>query len=339
MTKLFYYFFISLPISNFVFSQSPELSLREFASGQIKKGVRSIGMGGDGATWGNYSLVWKDSSTALIDGGVTNYTNNNNFSFTAVGITTPSIWHGLTIYAIELSQYASNISTSLKSPVFGSNAASVLGDANNQALFLKAALPIDNHFSVGILISYERSQFNAVSDSNPTNYVRYQTNWLPSGGFGISYQPNKRLLVGFRALINQDMENRIDNVSTSKGLNSTQEYRLGASIGLWKGALVDVGGNLRHRHNAISNTDLSRTEPNIGFEQNLFQKHLALRVGLDETSKTCGFSLKYQSITFDFAYLNNIGFERVGNIFGTNSNSFISTLVFHYGNFKNKKHI
>lgn len=39
------------------YGQSPEFSLREFASGQIKKGVRSIGMGGDGATWGNYSLV------------------------------------------------------------------------------------------------------------------------------------------------------------------------------------------------------------------------------------------------------------------------------------------
>ena len=53
------------------YGQNPEFSLREFASGQIKKGVRSIGMGGDGATWGNYSLVWRDSSTALLDAGVT----------------------------------------------------------------------------------------------------------------------------------------------------------------------------------------------------------------------------------------------------------------------------
>src|SRR5712691_11114355 len=33
-------------------AQSPELSIREFSSGQMKKGVRSIGFGGDGATWG-----------------------------------------------------------------------------------------------------------------------------------------------------------------------------------------------------------------------------------------------------------------------------------------------
>src|SRR5579863_6115462 len=82
------------------FGQSPELSLREFASGQIKKGVRSIGMGGDGATWGNYALVYRDSSTALLDIGATHYPNGNNFSFTAVGVTLPPLKNGLTIYAI-----------------------------------------------------------------------------------------------------------------------------------------------------------------------------------------------------------------------------------------------
>lgn len=33
-------------------AQSPELAIRELAWGQIKKGVRAIGFGGDGATWG-----------------------------------------------------------------------------------------------------------------------------------------------------------------------------------------------------------------------------------------------------------------------------------------------
>src|SRR5215469_13389618 len=45
---------------------SPELAMRDFSSGQIKKGVRSIGFGGDGATWGNYGLVWRDAGTALV---------------------------------------------------------------------------------------------------------------------------------------------------------------------------------------------------------------------------------------------------------------------------------
>jgi hypothetical protein len=46
---------------------APELAMRDFASGQVKKGVRSIGFGGDGATWGNYALVWKDAGGALAD--------------------------------------------------------------------------------------------------------------------------------------------------------------------------------------------------------------------------------------------------------------------------------
>jgi hypothetical protein len=40
-------------ISHRAQAQSPEISMREFSSSQIKKGVRAIGFGGDGATWGN----------------------------------------------------------------------------------------------------------------------------------------------------------------------------------------------------------------------------------------------------------------------------------------------
>src|SRR5579871_2348299 len=93
---------LSLAIARAASAQSPELSLREFASGQIKKGVRSVGFGGDGATWGNYALVWRDGGTALVDAGVTAYTNGNRFQFTAVGFTTPPLWRGLVVYAIAL---------------------------------------------------------------------------------------------------------------------------------------------------------------------------------------------------------------------------------------------
>jgi hypothetical protein len=70
---------------------SPDLAMRDFSSGQIKKGVRSIGFGGDGATWGNYGLVWKDAGTALVDYGDTSYTNGNDFHFVAAGATTPAL--------------------------------------------------------------------------------------------------------------------------------------------------------------------------------------------------------------------------------------------------------
>src|SRR5438445_2895648 len=78
-------------------AQSPELSIREFSSGQMKKGVRSIGFGGDGATWGHYALVWRDAGTALFDYGDVHYTNGNDFHFVAVGATTPALWQHLAI--------------------------------------------------------------------------------------------------------------------------------------------------------------------------------------------------------------------------------------------------
>jgi hypothetical protein len=54
---------------------------------------RSIGFGGDGATWGNYSLVWKDTNTGgLVSYDDTNYSNGNDFHFTAVGVNTPALW-------------------------------------------------------------------------------------------------------------------------------------------------------------------------------------------------------------------------------------------------------
>ncbi len=324
-------------ITSFCYGQSPELSLREFASGQIKKGVRSIGMGGDGATWGNYSLVWKDSSTALLDAGVNTYTNGNKFSFTAVGVTLPAFKHGLTIYAIALSQYAANIATTLKYPGSGGLADPVHGDGNNQSVFVKAAMPLGKGFSAGVLLSYERSQFDAVSDNTPGQYVRYQTEWVPSGGFGLTWQPSKRVLLGFRALFNNDKEKRIDNEGISTGLNNTQEYRLGMSVGLWQGALIDIGGNIRHRSNQLYNTKSTTTEPNIGFEQNLWQRHFAFRFGLDETSGTGGFSLRFSPIILDIAYVHNLAIERVGTIFGTHSNSILLTGMFDFGNFRRNK--
>jgi len=320
-------------ISDFLYSQSPEISLREFASGQIKKGVRSIGMGGDGATWGNYSLIWRDSSTALIDAGSAKYTNKNSFSFTAVGATTSSLWHRLAVYAIALSQYTSGIETKLKSPAFGTSAIPVKGDGNNQAVFIKAAMPLKNGISIGVLLSYERSQFNATSVDSSTKYVNYHTNWLPSGGFGISWQINKRFLMGFRALLNHDKEIRTDNKGTSDGLNLSHEYRLGISSLLWQGALIDLGGNFRYKYNAISNARQTKLEPNIGFEQNLLNRHLALRAGLDETSPTLGFTIREKRIVIDAVYVHNMAEARLAGIFGTISNSVIVTFTFLFQKF------
>ena len=325
--SIFFCFFIS------GYGQSPELSLREFASGQIKKGVRSIGMGGDGATWGNYSLVYRDSSTALLDAGITGY-SDNTFSFTAVGVTLPPLRNGLVLYAIALSQNATNISTTLKYPGSGGVADAVHGNGNNQAVFIKAAMPLGRGFSAGLLVSYERSGFDARSDKSVGQFVDYKTGWIPSGGFGVTWQPSKRVLVGFRGLFNNDMEERTDNAGYSSGANNTQEYRLGVSVGVWQGALVDIGGNIRHRSNQLYHTGNTATEPNLGFEQNLWRRHVAFRFGLDETSGTGGISVRFSPIIIDVAYVHNLAAERVGTIFGRTSNSVLMTVVFDFGNFR-----
>src|SRR6516162_2165977 len=75
-------------------SGGPETALREFAGGQVKKGVRTIGMGGDGATTGNYALVYKDAGGAIFDQGIVHFMDTGNlFTFSAVGFTTPTFWN------------------------------------------------------------------------------------------------------------------------------------------------------------------------------------------------------------------------------------------------------
>ena len=224
-------------------AQSPELSMREFSSGQIKKGVRSIGFGGDGATWGNYGLVWLDASTVLADYGDTHYTNGNDFHFYAVGITTPPLWHRLAIYVIAMSQDTNDVRLSVKSPGLGPGAVPVIGTGSDTAVFSKIALPLGKGFSAGVLLSHETSHFDATAQQNSQLHVLYQTEWRPSGGFGIAWQPSKRLLLGFRGLLDNDLEQRTDPVSVSEGLARTQEYRLGGSVSPWNGALAQPASN------------------------------------------------------------------------------------------------
>lgn len=312
------------------FGQSPEIQMRNFASVQIKKGVRTIGMGGDGATVGNYSLIYRDSATALIDAGATVYSNNNTFSFTAVGVTTPTVWHGLAFYAIAQSQYANNIATTLSSPGLGSGPTAVHGDGSDQGVYVKAAMPFGKGFSVGLLFSYEKSQFNAIADNNTANYVRYHTDWRPSVGGGVSWEPNKRVLIGFRGRYDTDMEFKTDNLGTVSGLNSSGEYRLGIALALWKGALIDVGGTALSRNNEIYKNQNSVYKPNLGFEQNFWNRKVAIRAGYDESSPTYGFSLRISAMVLDVAYVKNLGLARVNDLFGNQSNSLIATFTVNF---------
>jgi len=309
---------------------SPELAMRDFSSGQIKKGVRSIGFGGDGATWGNYGLVWKDAGTALVDYGDTSYTNGDDFHFVAAGATTPALWDGLAIYLIAMSETTNNVQFKLKSPGLGPGATPVVGQGRDNALFSKIALPLGHGVSAGVLLSYERSHFDANAVVVPANAVRYETFWRPSGGFGIAWQPTKRWLFGFRALLNNDLEQRTDSLGTREGTARSAELRLGGSLSPWEGALIDVGATRLEKRNAIAGTHTTTHEPNIGFEQALLTRRLTLRLGVDETSPTAGLSLKIPPLNLDVAYVRNMARSRVGELFGTQSNSILATLTVDY---------
>jgi len=310
---------------------SPELAMRDFSSGQIKKGVRSIGFGGDGATWGNYGLVWKDAGTALFDYGDTSYTNGNDFHFVAAGATSPALWHDLAVYLIAMTETTNDVQFKLKSPGLGPNPTPVVGEGTDNALFSKIALPVGHGVSVGVLLSYERSHFDASATAAPDNTVRYETFWRPSGGFGIAWQPSKQLLFGFRALLNNDLERRTDSHGTSEGIARSAELRLGGSVSLWEGAWIDVGGTRLEKRNAIAGTHTVIYEPNIGFEQALLGRHLTLRFGVDETSPTAGLSVKLPPVNLDIAYVRNMARSRVDELFGTESNSILATFTVDYG--------
>jgi hypothetical protein len=322
-----------------LFAQAaPELSMRDFASGQVKKGVRSIGFGGDGATWGNYAMVWKDAGAALVDYADTSFTNGNDFHFSAIGVTSPSLRHGLAVYLIALEEGTNDVHFRTKSAGLGPGAVPVVGTGSDRALFSKIALPLGQGFSVGGLLSYETSKFDAAADSNPANSIHYATEWRPSGGFGVTWQPVPRVLVGARVLLNADAERRTDSAGTREGIASSREYRLGGSVSPWAGALIDVGATRLEKRNAISATHSVDWEPNLGFEQWFIQRRLALRFGKDEASLTAGLTWKVvPPFDFGIAYVNNMARNRVGEVFGKNSNSLLATVTLDYESLIHKR--
>jgi hypothetical protein len=316
-------------------AQSPELVMRDYSSGQIKKGVRSIGFGGDGATWGNYGLVWKDAGSALVDYGDTRFTDGNEFRFAAVGATSPALWNGLTIYLIAMSQDSNDVGFNAKSPGLGPSTVPVIGRGRDQALFSKIAMPLGNGVSAGVLLSYEVSKFDATSVSNPAQSVRYETEWRPSGGFGVAWQPNDKLLAGFRALLNTDLERRIDSTGKAEGTARSQEYRLGISVSPWKGGWLDAGVTSLEKRNELNATHSSETHPNLGLEQWFLNRRLALRFGLDETSPTAGLTYKVPPFNLDVVYVRNMAKAR-SELFGSESNSVIATLSLDYRSFSGR---
>ena len=307
----------------------PEIAMREYASGQIKKGVRSIGMGGDGATWGNYALVARDAGTMIVDYGLVHFMETtNSFSFGAVGFTSPTFWDDAALYVIAMSQHATDLHVWTETPASATRPPS-RGDGSNEALFLKFGKPLSKTVTAGILLSYELSQMTLLPDAQPTA-IRYQTAWRPSGGAGVTWQPTSQILTGVRVILNHDAEQRTDAQGVHEGLARSYEYRAGISYSPWPGGIADVGIVGLDRHNAIEGTSTFDVEPTLGVEQAIIPTRVWVRGGRDETTWTSGMSVRVASFKVDLAYMWNLAAIRTADVFGKRNAGLFLTFTYHY---------
>ena len=310
----------------------PETVLREFAGGQVKKGVRTIGMGGDGATTGNYALIYKDAGTAIVDEGLVTFGDTGNaMTFTAVGFTTPTFWNDAAFYVMALTQHAPDVYVWALTPTNLGKPASH-GNLSDSSLFLKFAKPITPTLSFGLMAAYELSDALLLPDAGGAA-IRYQTSFLPSGGAGLHWHPDEHWQVGARVIFNHDWETRTQGMSQTSGMLRSYEYRLGVAYSPWHGTLLDVGVAALDRANHVENTATFGVQPTVGAEQMIVAKTLWLRAGLDETTWTAGTSVAMGPLRFDLAVLRNLAAARTADVFGKSNWSVIGTLGFDYGRF------
>ncbi|HEY2404800.1 MAG TPA: hypothetical protein VGI10_02310 [Polyangiaceae bacterium] len=326
--------FLSLIVSlHFLLATSyaaagPETALREFAGGQVKKGVRTIGMGGDGATTGNYALVYKDAGGAIFDQGIVRFDTGNTMTFSAVGFTTPRIWDDAAFYIIALGQTGSNVH------VWNQTAPSAAkppatGNLSDTSVFAKFAKPLGHTLSIGFMLAYELSQATLLPDRGGPAIV-FRTSYLPSGGFGLHFHPDDHFQLGVRAILNHDEETRTQGATVKSGLLRSYEYRLGAAYAPTKGTLLDAGVVALDRSNAVEQTNTLAVKPTLGVEQQLVSRRVWARGGLDETTWTTGMSLALGAFKIDLAYLYNLAAARTADVFGKRNTSLIATIGFDY---------
>jgi hypothetical protein len=312
-----------------VANAGPEMALREFAGGQVKKGVRTIGMGGDGATTGNYALVYRDAGGAIFDEGITHFTDNGNlFTFSAVGFTTPKFWDDAAFYVIALGQVGNHVHVWDFTPKASGKPPST-GSLSDTSVFIKFAKPITPTLSVGFMGAYELSQASLNPNAGGPA-IDFHTGYLPSGGFGLHWHPNEQWQFGTRVILNHDDETRMQGASVKTGFLRSYEYRLGGAWSPWRGLLLDLGAVALDRSNTLEHTKTFTLHPAMGLEQALVPKRVWARAGLDETTWTTGMSLAVGVFRIDLAYLYNLAEARTADVFGKRNTSLIATLGFDY---------
>ena len=307
----------------------PETVLREFAGGQIKKGVRTIGMGGDGATTGNYALVFHDAGGAIFDQGFVRFHDTGNlFSFSAVGFTTPHFWDDAAFFVIALGQQGNGVKVWDFTSANAAKPPSV-GDVSDTSVFVKFAKPLSKAWSIGFMGAFELSQATLLPNSGALP-IRFHTSYLPSGGAGLHFHPDAHWTAGVRVIMNHDDETRTQGASVKSGLLRSYEYRAGIGYSPWRGTLFDVGAAALDRSNGLEGTSTFDVRPTIGAEQALVPKRVWVRGGLDETTWTAGFSLGIRPVKIDVAYLYNLAAARTQDVFGKRNTSVIATIGLQY---------
>ncbi len=315
----------------------PETALREFAGGQVKKGVRTIGMGGDGATTGNYALVYKDAGGAIFDEGIVRFSDTRNlFTFSAVGFTTPTFWDDAAFYIIALGQTGTGIRVWDQTPASASKPPSS-GNLADTSIFIKFAKPLSKTLSLGFMGAYELSQATLLPDGGGAA-IDFHTTYLPSGGLGLHWHPDEHWQLGTRVILNHDREVRTQGTATTSGVLRSYEYRVGGGYAPWKGTLFDVGLVGLDRSNGVEHTSTFALHPTVGVEQMLVKKRVWARGGLDETTWCTGMSLGVSPIKIDLAYLYNLAQARTGDVFGKRNASLIATVGFDYESLISKGH-
>ncbi len=313
----------------------PEIAMREFAGGQVKKGVRTIGMGGDGATTGNYALVYQDHGGALFDEGIVRFSDTGNlFTFSAVGFTTSSFWDGAAFYVIALSQRATDVHVWDFTPSAAKPPST--GDLSDSSIFVKFAKPLTKTLSLGFMGAFELSEAT-LRPNDGSSPIHFESSYLPSGGAGLHWHPDQHWQAGARVILNHDEETRTDGNGSRSGLNRAYEYRLGVAYAPWKGTLLDVGASGLDRSNELEHSSSFGIYPTVGAEQVLVRDRVWARAGLDETTWSTGMSIKAKPFKIDIAYLYNLAAARTGDVFGKRNASLIATIGFDYESLLRRK--
>src|SRR5262249_54350740 len=131
-------------------------------------------------------------------------------------------------------------------------------------------------------------------------------------------------------ILGHDEETRTQGNTSKSGFLRSYEYRLGASLMLWPGGVLDGGAVVLERNNGLEGTETVTPGPTVGIEQALAPKKVWIRAGLDETTWGGGMSVKLGPFKLDLAYLHNMAAARTSDVFGKKNVAFFGTLNYDY---------